>query len=172
MIWQIKKDLQSCTQQWFYKDKLSDTTISEPWFVSLSKQLVTLKHETSQTSCNLQIPNLILTMNLWLKDDLKSFAITDSCSVEQKRFNALLQERVDSVYINGDPFLTAISVRQNPKEIEQYAINAGLHYSLVAKITDEIKEQAERIGSIADDEFAQHNEPTVQQNFSQRLFKL
>lgn len=162
----IEKDLRSPVKQ-FYIGRGSTFANGKPWYEVFGANLAAARRDAVQLCPDAFIPSLTTAVELWAEDKLRNWCILKAGDDREAQIaiNAAIAERLDIIYTNGDPILTAFALLKYPAIVEHFAINAGINASFCEIFETRITETAQRHYNDAIVWFAEPFAPSLESMF-------
>lgn len=141
---QLRKDLDAPIQQFFVSQYGAGKPLPFDWYIVLTSHLGALERDKSGIDETLLIPDLSFAIKLWLRGDLPRFGMMGKPDRDaiQTSINEAIDLRIETIYGNGDPLLSAVAVMEFPQHLDVITRNVGLRVDKAEEIRDMIIDMA------------------------------
>lgn len=154
---QLRKDIASPVQQFMFtpaggsaQSRLVD------WPLAMISHLTALERDKGQFEESLLVPSLSFAVSLWMSDRLRRFGMMNREPRDsiQLWVNDAIQLRLDMIYGQGDPLLSAVCASEFPITVTGFTRNVGLGAGKADEIAEMILRTAKPIALLARNLFA------------------
>lgn len=137
---QLRKDLESPVQQFFFSEYGTKTPKPFDWHQIVGSHLAALERDKHGINPKLFVPSLTSAVRFWMIGLLPNLAMCGDAEANAAQYevNTAIQFRLDTIYGQGDPLLAAVSADTFPDTVHILSRNIGLEPSKVADIEDMI----------------------------------
>lgn len=144
-IVQLRKDLDAPVQQFFVSQYGAGKPMPYDWHIVVISHLEALRRDIEGIDPSLFVPELDFVVKRWLRGGLEGFGMTgdERRDAIQASINEAVELRIETIYGNGDPLLSAVAVMEFPEVVDQLTRNVGLRVDMAEQIRDKILETAE-----------------------------
>lgn len=158
---QLRKDLSLPVQQFFVSQYGAGNPIPHDWHIVIASHLAALERDRHGIDASLLVPDLPSVVRLWLRGCLPGFGMMgrEPRDAFQREVNAAIELRIESIYGQGDAFLTAICVTEFPQMLRHLTRNAGLRVEMAEEVADRIIAECGPIAEEAWRVFAEQTAP-------------
>lgn len=132
-VLQVFRDLNRPVVNVEYIDKHTGIKQLKPWYVYFGEKLKTFQEYVTRHNADpwLSIPEFSRAVDLWACNALTEYNIKFGlrANVQQRAINNVLQSKLDTVFIEGDPYLTARTLMQSTRQVRFMMHLGGLSSS-------------------------------------------
>lgn len=141
---QLRKDLDAPVQQFFVSQYGAGKPMPYDWHIVVTSHLAALERDKHGIDETLLVPDLSFAVKLWLRGDLINFGMMGRPERDaiQTAINAAIDLRIETIYGNGDPLLSAICTMEFPELIDVLTRNVGMRVDMAHQIRDMILDEA------------------------------
>jgi hypothetical protein len=133
---QLRKDLQSPIQQFFFSEYGTKTPKPYDWHQIIGSHLAALERDRHGINPKLFVPSLTTAVRFWMIGLLPKLAMCgdERSNAVQYEVNVAISLRLDSIYGQGDPLLAAVSADAFPETVTSLTRNIGLNLGKIEEI--------------------------------------
>lgn len=165
---QLRKDLNAPVQQFYYSVQgRRGNPQPVDWHIVLISHLAALERDKDSYDASLMIPSLSFAVSLWMTDRLLGFGLMsrEPRDSMQRFINDALQLRLDMIWGQGDPLLTALCAHEFPSNVRDFTRNVGLGAGKAEEIADLLLREAQPLALVARNLFSMTYEPAKRSMF-------